>query len=524
MWTVRFVNVVRIVAGTSVGTRANFARRKFSHAIIGYRCLGAATQNTVFNQQHVAGKSTSAGNQKSAAGRRERDELCLSDEHSIDDDSVVQVEPVKQNQKVNKSNVKRKDGRRPKRVEVENGDEKEAGKKVLRPQRSPKNDASPDGDDTKEPKSFRKIFNDQSLRVFDDDLKLSYIKLRYNNPELQAFMLMAKSKRYRAEKHLLMIEGRRLLLDALDAGLPLQYVLFSRHDQLKLITDKLVAKNATPQILRVPHHDLTFWSVMTTCPGLIGIFQKPVDMTEIHARTAAAGAARQCETLTGDIDETMQLQPIQKPQITVIIDQIRDPSNLGSLIRTCAALPCHQVLLTKGCADPWEAKALRGGAGGHFRVPIRGPMDWASLESMLPEPGAYSFFIADNNWRPRKLATLEEQLEVEEKRDEPDLSAERCLPYTSVSFKHCQHAVLVVGGETEGISREAYEMLVHNQRQWLSVRNELGPAAGEVSDEGDLSHGHHALQIPLANGVESLNTNAAASILLFEMRRQMQLK
>lgn len=317
---------------------------------------------------------------------------------------------------------------------------------------------------------------------------------------------MTKSKRYRDQKHLLMVEGRRLLLDALDAGLPLKYVLFSRHDQLAKIHEKLRDCDAKPEIIRVPHHDLSFWSVMTTCPGIIGLFQKPVDMNELFERSARPASLGSNEIgAEGNADNQALRQANLVPPITVILDQIRDPSNLGSVIRTCAAIPCQQVILTKGCADPWETKALRGGAGGQFRIPVRGPMEWESIRSILPEAGNFSFFIADNNWRPQRARTLEEELEADDDGEQLDQSEIRTLPYSTVSFVGCPHAVLVVGGETEGISQDAYRLLGEQRRQW----NKTGC-------------GHHALQIPLANGVESLNTNAAASILLFEIRKQMQ--
>lgn len=172
-------------------------------------------------------------------------------------------------------------------------------------------------------------FSDDLLRIYDKELNLSYVKLPYDHPQLNSFMLMTKSKSHRSRKHQLMVEGRRLLIDTLEAGLPLEYVLFSRIEQLKLIKDNLVEAGASPKILRVPHHDLSFWSVLTTCPGIIGIFNKPEDMTEIYNRLAKTPEA-------GRIDE-------EGPKITVILDQIREPNNLGSVIRTCAAIPCQEV-------------------------------------------------------------------------------------------------------------------------------------------------------------------------------------
>lgn len=179
-------------------------------------------------------------------------------------------------------------------------------------------------------------FSDNALRIYDKELDLSYVKLPYDHPQLNSFMLMTKSKSHRSRKHHLMVEGRRLLIDTLEAGLPLEYLLFSRIEQLKLIKENLVRAGATPKILRVPHHDLSFWSVMTTCPGIIGIFNKPEDMSEIYDRLTKTPGASPSEG-------NEEVEEVYTPKITVILDQIRDPSNLGSVIRTCAAIPCEEV-------------------------------------------------------------------------------------------------------------------------------------------------------------------------------------
>lgn len=159
------------------------------------------------------------------------------------------------------------------------------------------------------------------------------------------------------------------------------------------------------------------------------------------------------------------------------------------------------MILTKGCADPWEAKALRGGAGGHFRIPILGPMHWSSISSILPEPEDFSLFIADNSTKGQ-IQNVPDGQGVQK--------PAKLVPYTDVSFKGCEHVVLVIGGETEGVSADAYKLLAEQIK-----RNSENSVAQES--------GHQCISIPLANGVESLNANAAASILLFEIRRQMQI-
>jgi len=56
---------------------------------------------------------------------------------------------------------------------------------------------------------------------------------------------------------------------------------------------------------------------------------------------------------------------------TVFLEGIQDPSNVGAIVRSAAAFGAGEVVLDRGCADPWSPKALRAGMGGHFRLALR---------------------------------------------------------------------------------------------------------------------------------------------------------
>jgi TrmH family RNA methyltransferase len=62
---------------------------------------------------------------------------------------------------------------------------------------------------------------------------------------------------------------------------------------------------------------------------------------------------------------------------TVVLDGIQDPGNIGTLIRLCAAFAIPQVLLSKGCASAWSAKALRAGQGAQLTVSVIEDVDLA---------------------------------------------------------------------------------------------------------------------------------------------------
>ena len=54
----------------------------------------------------------------------------------------------------------------------------------------------------------------------------------------------------------------------------------------------------------------------------------------------------------------------------LLLEDIQDPGNLGSILRSAAAAGCDAVFLSQGCADAWSPKVLRAGMGGHFALNI----------------------------------------------------------------------------------------------------------------------------------------------------------
>ena len=59
----------------------------------------------------------------------------------------------------------------------------------------------------------------------------------------------------------------------------------------------------------------------------------------------------------------------------LLLEDIQDPGNLGSMLRSAAAAGCDAVFLSQGCADAWSPKVLRAGMGGHFSLVIHESVD-----------------------------------------------------------------------------------------------------------------------------------------------------
>ncbi len=72
----------------------------------------------------------------------------------------------------------------------------------------------------------------------------------------------------------------------------------------------------------------------------------------------------------------------------LILDSIRDPGNLGTILRTAAAAGVGAVLLSPTCADPYNPKALRGGMGAHFRVVVAN-MEWEQIDAVCQGKAVY---------------------------------------------------------------------------------------------------------------------------------------
>jgi TrmH family RNA methyltransferase len=63
----------------------------------------------------------------------------------------------------------------------------------------------------------------------------------------------------------------------------------------------------------------------------------------------------------------------------LLLEDIQDPGNLGSIMRSAAAAGCDNVFMSKGCADAWSPKVLRAAMGGHFVLQLNENSDLLSV-------------------------------------------------------------------------------------------------------------------------------------------------
>ncbi len=152
------------------------------------------------------------------------------------------------------------------------------------------------------------------------------------------------------------------------------------------------------------------------------------------------------------------LEAATRSPLYVVIDQVRDPGNLGTLLRAAVGAGVTAALLSEETVDPYHPRAVRAGMGAHFRLSIKAltPDNWATLEVACPL---------------RALA-----------------AADGLVPYEGLDWT--QPATLILGSEAEGVTPHAASLAT------TSVR------------------------IPLLGGLESLNVGVAGAVILFEAARQ----
>ncbi len=75
--------------------------------------------------------------------------------------------------------------------------------------------------------------------------------------------------------------------------------------------------------------------------------------------------------------------PAAPADFCLLIDDVQDPGNVGSMLRTAAAAGVRQVMMSKHCAFAWSPKVLRAGQGAHFLIDIYENVDLADWAPRL---------------------------------------------------------------------------------------------------------------------------------------------
>lgn len=147
----------------------------------------------------------------------------------------------------------------------------------------------------------------------------------------------------------------------------------------------------------------------------------------------------------------------------VLLEEVQNPTNVGAIFRSAAALGMDAVLLTKGCSDPLYRRASRVSMGNVFLIP------WAFLAERL-SPSERIVFLKERGFYTAAMALTD-----------------RAVPIQSINDSKRQKIAIVMGTESTGLT-------------------------GETISSCDAS-----AVIPMQKGVDSLNVAAAAAIAFWEL-------
>jgi len=86
--------------------------------------------------------------------------------------------------------------------------------------------------------------------------------------------------------------------------------------------------------------------------------------------SAVDTASPQGIAATMEIPEIDPIEPNENPGVILMLEDLQDPGNLGTLLRSAEAFLVRQVFVTPATVNPWNPKAIRASAGSVFRVPI----------------------------------------------------------------------------------------------------------------------------------------------------------
>jgi TrmH family RNA methyltransferase len=112
------------------------------------------------------------------------------------------------------------------------------------------------------------------------------------------------------------------------------------------------------------------------------------ELTERDFATAAETESPQGVLAIGEIPEhSLDHFARTTPLTLLILDAVQDPGNVGTLVRTAAALGAHATIALPGTVDLWNAKVVRSGMGTHFFHPAFHATA-ESLETFLAASGA----------------------------------------------------------------------------------------------------------------------------------------
>jgi TrmH family RNA methyltransferase len=240
-----------------------------------------------------------------------------------------------------------------------------------------------------------------------------------------------KDKKYRDKSNEYVIEGIKLIKEALQEKAQINQIVIC--EKSGILGDDLKYEIAKQECIYVPQNIFKTISEVSTPQGILAIVQK-----------------NNVEAQSSEID--------YNEDIIIALDDIQDPGNLGTILRTVDSVGLKQILVSKGTADSYNPKVVRSTMGAIFRVKI---IECENLSETLKQVKKHKYEV---------LAT----------------SLQTTNSIYDIDYNK---KVIVIGNEANGVSKE-------------------------ILDLADVK-----VKIPMLGKTESLNASVATGIMLYEYVR-----
>lgn len=255
------------------------------------------------------------------------------------------------------------------------------------------------------------------------------------NPKIHRWSQL-KTKKGRLAQNAFLVEGMRLVEDLLRSSLEVEAVLWDvGTDTLPDALSEAAQERGVP-VVEVSPRAFAQVSDTVTPQGVLAVAK-----------------------------HTGMQTPTAQVRFGLVLDNLRDPGNVGTLVRSADAFGAAIVHCGSGTVDPYSPKVVRASMGGTFRVPLQTGDTAAFVRSWRAE------------WPDGRVVLADAKAQVD-----------------CDQFDFCQPVLVVIGGEAFGASAEM---------------------AGLATDQ---------VQIPMTGMADSLNAAIAGSVLLYEASRQRRLE
>lgn len=257
-------------------------------------------------------------------------------------------------------------------------------------------------------------------------------KITSKDNEIIKHIKKLKDKKHRDASNEYMIEGIKLVAEAIQENCVIKYIILCDDcEKNEVIPKALMYEIAKYECIYVTEKVFKYLSEVQAPQGVLAVIEK----------------------------NNKDIKIDYSQDIIIALDDVQDPGNLGTILRTVDSIGITQILVSKGTADCYNPKVVRSTMGAIFRINI---IECEELQKTLKEIRKHKFKIV--------VSSLQTDNSIYD------------IDYNK--------KVIVVGNEANGVEKEVQD----------------------IADE--------KIKIPMLGKTESLNVSVATGIILYEYVRQ----